>query len=139
MSACVEPETESGTEYQELSCPGTTWAAGTPYRVGDVVRYPANGQYYLAVHENPGYDPTISTWFWEPTSCSGGNSSGGTCSNRTWAAGTAYRIGDVVRYPANGQYYIAEHDNPGYDPIISTWFWDPYTCPGGGGGGTGVR
>jgi len=33
-----------------------------------------------------------------------------------------------VRYPADGRYYIAEHDNPGYDPIISTWFWDPYTC-----------
>ena len=21
-----------------------------------------------------------------------------------------------------------EHDNPGYDPIISTWFWEPFTC-----------
>ena len=24
-----------------------------------------------------------------------------------------------------------EHENPGYDPIISTWYWEPYTCSGG--------
>jgi chitinase len=27
-------------------------------------------------------------------------------------------------------YYIAEHGNPGYDPTISTWYWDPYACSG---------
>lgn len=48
-----------------------------------------------------------------------------------WQAGTWYPAGTVVRY--HGAYYIAEHANPGYDPTISTWFWDPYTCDGGGG------
>lgn len=48
-----------------------------------------------------------------------------------WQQGAWYSTGDVVRY--NGSYYIAEHDNPGYDPTISTWYWDPYTCTGGGG------
>ncbi|MEV7200381.1 glycoside hydrolase family 19 protein [Streptomyces griseoluteus] len=48
-----------------------------------------------------------------------------------WAAGTSYRAGDIVRY-TDGKAYIAEHDNPGYDPIISTWYWDPYNCDGGG-------
>ncbi|MEV4437088.1 glycoside hydrolase family 19 protein [Streptomyces sp. NPDC049585] len=48
-----------------------------------------------------------------------------------WVAGTWYPTGTVVRY-TDGQYYIAEHDNPGYDPVISTWYWDPYTCQGGG-------
>ena len=38
-----------------------------------------------------------------------------------------YTTGTIVRY-TNGRYYIAEHDNPGYDPTISTWYWDPYTC-----------
>ncbi|MFJ3662491.1 MULTISPECIES: glycoside hydrolase family 19 protein [unclassified Streptomyces] len=49
-----------------------------------------------------------------------------------WVAGKSYRAGDVVRY-TDGKAYIAEHDNPGYDPIISTWYWDPYNCDGGGG------
>jgi len=51
------------------SCKASTWRAGTPYRTGDVVSY--GGKYYVATHDNPGYDPTISTWFWSPTSCSG--------------------------------------------------------------------
>ncbi|SEQ57412.1 Rare lipoprotein A (RlpA)-like double-psi beta-barrel [Streptomyces sp. yr375] len=53
---------------------------------------------------------------------------GGACATaRNWAAGTPYTAGTVVRY-TDGRYYIAEHDNPGYDPIISTWYWDPYAC-----------
>ncbi|RZU36139.1 putative chitinase [Streptomyces sp. BK022] len=48
-----------------------------------------------------------------------------------WVAGASYRAGDIVRY-TDGKAYIAEHDNPGYDPIISTWYWDPYNCDGGG-------
>lgn len=45
-----------------------------------------------------------------------------------WQQGAWYTTGNVVRY--NGAYYIAEHDNPGYDPTISTWYWDPYNCGG---------
>ncbi|MGW4198419.1 glycoside hydrolase family 19 protein [Streptomyces sp. NPDC005004] len=47
-----------------------------------------------------------------------------------WVAGKSYVTGDIVRY-TDGKTYIAEHDNPGYDPTISTWFWDPYNCDGG--------
>nr|WP_308315301.1 glycoside hydrolase family 19 protein [Streptomyces sp. ISL-100] len=46
-----------------------------------------------------------------------------------WQQGAWYTTGNVVRY--NGAYYIAEHDNPGYDPTVSTWYWNPYTCGGG--------
>ncbi|MET9511864.1 glycoside hydrolase family 19 protein [Streptomyces flavidovirens] len=46
-----------------------------------------------------------------------------------WQQGASYKTGNVVRY--NGAYYIAEHDNPGYDPTVSTWYWNPYTCGGG--------
>ncbi|MEU7059557.1 glycoside hydrolase family 19 protein [Streptomyces sp. NPDC046197] len=49
-----------------------------------------------------------------------------------WVAGKAYRAGDIVRY-TDGKAYIAEHDNPGYDPVISTWYWDPYACDSGPG------
>ncbi|MEU3275983.1 glycoside hydrolase family 19 protein [Streptomyces antibioticus] len=48
----------------------------------------------------------------------------------SWQAGRSYVTGDIVRY-TDGKAYIAEHDNPGYDPIISTWFWDPYACDNG--------
>lgn len=49
-----------------------------------------------------------------------------------WVAGKAYRTGDVVRY-TDGRAYVAEHDNPGYDPVISTWYWEPYACDTGPG------
>ncbi|MCC3773856.1 glycoside hydrolase family 19 protein [Streptomyces sp. UNOB3_S3] len=59
----------------------------------------------------------------------------GACDNApNWTAGTWYTTGTVVRY-TDGRYYVAEHDNPGYDPVISTWYWDPYTCQGGGNPG----
>jgi predicted chitinase len=47
-----------------------------------------------------------------------------------WVAGKSYVTGNVVRY-TDGKAYIAEHDNPGYDPIISTWYWEPYACDNG--------
>ncbi|MFD3929824.1 glycoside hydrolase family 19 protein [Streptomyces sp. NPDC058614] len=47
----------------------------------------------------------------------------------SWVAGKAYVTGNIVRY-TDGKAYIAEHDNPGYDPTISTWFWEPYACDG---------
>ncbi|MHA7056368.1 glycosyl hydrolase family 18 protein [Aquimarina sp. M1] len=98
----------------------SAWSAGTNYYVGDIVTY--NGQNYICEHNNPGYDPTISTWFWDPTSQScGGNSGGSSCVS--WVAGTNYYVGDIVTY--NGQNYICEHNNPGYDPVISHWFWEP--------------
>lgn len=48
----------------------------------------------------------------------------------SWVAGRSYVTGDIVRY-TDGKAYIAEHDNPGYDPTISTWYWEPYGCDGG--------
>lgn len=52
-----------------------------------------------------------------------------TCNYPSWVAGGSYATGNIVKY-SDGKFYIAEHDNPGYDPLISTWFWDPYTCSG---------
>jgi predicted chitinase len=53
-----------------------------------------------------------------------------------WMSGTNYSTGDIVQYM--GSYYQASHDNPGYDPTISTYFWDPYVCSSSGGmGGSG--
>jgi len=112
-----------------------SWVAGQYYNVGAIVEYPANGQYYIATNANPGYDPTISTWYWSPYTCSGSSGGGTSCSSYpSWVAGQYYNVGAIVEYPANGQYYIATNANPGYDPTISTWYWSPYTCSGSGGG-----
>ena len=53
-----------------------------------------------------------------------------TCNYPNWAAGTFYPAGSIVRY-TNGNYYRAKYENPGYDPVISTWYWEVYTCTGG--------
>ncbi|MGV8899426.1 MAG: chitinase [Burkholderiaceae bacterium] len=65
--------------------------------------------------------PTTTT---APTS----TTSAASCDFPVWADGNDYVAGNIVKYSANGNYYKASNDNPGYDPIISTWYWDPYPC-----------
>ncbi|SDM22169.1 Predicted chitinase [Lentzea albidocapillata subsp. violacea] len=134
--AVIAPTASSQAEVSAQACTFTNWVQGQWYTTGSIVKF--ENSYYIAEHDNPGYSPTVSTWYWEPTSCDGGGGGGGggTCASATdWVAGRAYVTGNIVRY--NGSYYIAEHDNPGYDPTISTWFWEPHSCDGGGGGGGG--
>lgn len=83
------------------------WGQGTQYFTNDIVEY--QGNYYIAEHDNPGYTPTVSTWYWEPVN--------------VWLSGENYMTGDIVEY--NDLFYIAKHDNPGYNPTISTWYWEP--------------
>ncbi|WP_030547958.1 glycoside hydrolase family 19 protein [Streptomyces albus] len=52
------------------------------------------------------------------------------CPAPDWVAGQWYAAGSVVRY-TDGRHYRAEHGNPGYDPVISTWYWEPHVCDGG--------
>ncbi|SFW65079.1 glycoside hydrolase family 19 protein [Amycolatopsis australiensis] len=52
------------------------------------------------------------------------------CTAPDWVAGQWYDVGAIVRY-TNGGYYRAKNANPGYDPVISTWYWEPYDCGGG--------
>src|SRR5262245_17862584 len=57
-----------------------------------------------------------------------------TCDYTNWTQNTRYARGAIVKYVPNGKYYRASHANPlppdtlAYDPTISTYFWDPYTC-----------
>ncbi|WP_369819712.1 glycoside hydrolase family 19 protein [Actinoplanes sp. TFC3] len=66
-------------------------------------------------------------------SCGGGTPTNpppaGNCNYPNWAAGTWYDAGAIVKY-TNGNYYRAKNANPGYDPIISTWFWEQFACGG---------
>lgn len=132
------------------SCAAQNWEQGRFYKVGSQVVY--QNQLFTAINQdNPGYDPKISTWFWqagplcssvtapvepskpveparptkpsEPTgSTIPSNPQSSNCSAPAWQAGTWYEIGAVVVY--QGQLFTAQNErNPGYDPKISTWFW----------------
>jgi hypothetical protein len=70
----------------------------------------------------------------------GGSKSVEMCTFPAWMAGHEYKAGDKVMFM--GKAFIANEANPGYDPLISTFFWSPYACEptnmgGGGSGGTG--
>ncbi len=75
-------------------------------------------------NETPG---TAAVWA-DQGACGGGTTPPPTsCNHPNWVQGQFYAAGSIVKY-TNGLYYIAEHDNPGYDPTVSTWYWEPYTC-----------
>ena len=48
-------------------CNYPSWVAMKPYVAGDKVLYLGKG--FVATMDNPGYDPTISTFFWSPVAC----------------------------------------------------------------------
>ena len=66
-SAGEDPAADE-TEQSEaaLSCGATTWVSGKWYDAGAVVVY--SSKYYVATNANPGYSPTVSTWYWAPKS-----------------------------------------------------------------------
>ena len=105
------------------NCPTTTsspvcryasWIAGGQYAAGNIVLY-TDGKLYIANYANPGYNPTISTYYWS------------VYNHPAWIAGKYYAAGSIVTYKS-GKAYIAKYANPGYDPTISTYFWAPYGC-----------
>ncbi|GAA2749723.1 chitinase [Kitasatospora cinereorecta] len=114
------------------------WSASAVYTGGMTASY--GGHNWSAKWWTQGETPsTGGSGVWaDQGSCGGGGTpppSGGGCDYPAWQAGHTYATGAIVRY-TDGNLYIAEHDNPGYDPVISTWYWDPYSCSGGGGGTT---
>lgn len=116
----------------------TAWNATAVYTGGMTASY--SGHNYQAKWWTQNENPSVNgSGVWADQGTCGGSTdptttppTGGTCSYPAWVAGQAYVTGNIVKY-TDGKYYIAEHDNPGYDPIISTWFWEPYACTGGGG------
>ncbi|WP_410169987.1 glycoside hydrolase family 19 protein [Actinacidiphila bryophytorum] len=114
----------------------TAWNSSSVYTGGMTASY--NSHNWSAKWWTQGETPGAADVWADQGSCTGGSGgTGGTtggsgCSYPAWAAGHSYVTGDIVRY-TNGLNYIATHDNPGYDPTISTWYWSPYTCSGTGG------
>ncbi|MFI6697398.1 glycoside hydrolase family 19 protein [Streptomyces sp. NPDC050509] len=107
------------------------WSASAVYTGGATASY--NGRNWSAKWWTQGEAPGTSDVWADQGGCDGsspGGGSGTSCDYPAWAAGRSYVAGDIVRY-TDGKLYRAEHDNPGYDPVISTWYWEPYTCTGG--------
>ena len=50
------------------ACDASTWTQGRQYAAGSIVSY-SDGNTYLAKFANPGYNPTISTYFWSRYAC----------------------------------------------------------------------
>ena len=94
------------------SCAAAAWVQGQYYTAGSVVSY--GGTLYRAKYANPGYNPTISTYYWTRDT------------RTTWVQGQYYPAGSVVIY--NGTSYRAKYANPGYNPTISTYYWAPGGC-----------
>ena len=94
-----------------------------------------DGKLYRAKFANPGYNPTISTYFWEGYVCTTTPpptppptpTPAPVCSYPGWVNGRPYAAGAIVTY-TNGKLYRAKFANPGYNPTISTYYWAAYAC-----------
>ena len=100
------------------------WSSSSVYTGGQTASH--GGRNWSAKWWTQGETPGAAA-VWADQGACGGGTTPGVCNAPDWVAGRAYRAGDIVRY-TDGRYYIAEHDNPGYDPTISTWYWNPHTC-----------
>ncbi len=154
LLGCAVGEGDEIDRGAQAACSAPAYRAGAPYQAGDLVTasgktyrckpYPYSGWCSIGSAYAPGTGFAWADAWSEVSGCSGGGTTGappsappgtgGGCSATEWSAGKQYRTGDVVRF--KGSHYVAEHDNPGYDPTISTWFWDPKTCTGGTTGGS---
>jgi len=125
------PAPATTTATATNNCSSTAWAQGRYYAAGSVVSYA--GRLYIAAHANPGYNPSISTYFWSQYLCGGSTSApapapvaSASCSFASWVQGRYYAAGSVVAY--GGVNYVAKYANPGYNPTVSTYFWSRHDC-----------
>ncbi|MGZ3418201.1 MAG: glycoside hydrolase family 19 protein [Polyangiales bacterium] len=151
-AACSAPAYKAGTHYDagaRVTAGGKTYECKPwPYSgwcsVGGGAYEPGTGYAWRDAWTEAGSCGGSTP---PPSSPSSPPPSSGTCGS-SWTAGKSYKTGDVVSY--GGKYYVATHDNPGYDPTISTWFWSPTTCgstppkadpppPASGGSGLSVH
>ena len=67
-SVPVTTATAAATPLATAACGSSSWILGNQYAAGSVVSY-TDGQLYVAKYANPGYVPTVSTYYWAPYSC----------------------------------------------------------------------
>ena len=150
---------ESGLSAAQCAA-AASWATDKAYAASAIVKYQSKVYTCLQAHTSQvGWTPAAVPALWHEEACASGSGSttasssaasssasttgsstsastgGGSCDSTPWQQGTPYVTGDIVTY--NGSLYIATHDNPGYDPTISTWFWSPYAGCGSSSSGAG--
>ncbi len=107
----------------------TAWSSSTVYTGGQTASHSGHNwsAKWWTQNETPG-----TAQVWADQGVCGGTTTPPptTCTHPAWVQGQFYATGSIVKY-SDGKYYIAEHDNPGYDPTVSTWYWDPYSGCGG--------
>ena len=88
--------TKATTTTTSSSCSAVTWSAGVNYALGTVVKYAPNGNFYKEVNAgtngSDGTDPTISTWYWSVTTCSGGGTTTTTKTGTTTTASSGFAL-----------------------------------------------
>jgi chitinase len=153
----IEASDESGLSPAQCAN-AAGWTTDKAYSVGAIVQYQGKVYTCLQAHTSQaGWTPSAVPALWHEEACTSSTttsgsttaststsaatttsgSGGGSCGSSQWQQGTQYHTGDIVTF--NGSLYIATHDNPGYDPTISTWFWSPYAgCSTGSGGAGGA-
>lgn len=138
--APVPAPTPAPAPASASACSSSAWVQGKQYATGSIVSY-SNGSQYIAKFANPGYNPTISTYFWARYLCAvspapspapapaptPAPTPAPACSSSAWVMGKQYAAGSIVTY-SNGYQYKAKFANPGYNPTISTYFWARYFC-----------
>jgi chitodextrinase len=126
LTAALVPATASSAAEACVAA----YSSSTVYTA--TMRASHNGHNWTAKWWTQGEAPsTGGSGVWQDNgACGSTPPPNGTCDYPNWAAGTYYPAGAIVRY-TDGNYYRAEHENPGYDPVISTWYWEPYNCSGG--------
>jgi chitodextrinase/predicted chitinase len=120
------------TSASAAAC-ATPWSSATVYHGGTAASH--NGRNWSAKWWTQNEVPGSADVWADQGTCGSGTPGpapttqppGSGCNYPAWVAGRVYVAGDIVKY-TDGNFYRAEHDNPGYDPVISTWYWDPYTC-----------
>jgi hypothetical protein len=126
----VEVSATVGTPTPTPSCSFPNWVSGTQYAAGSIVTF-TDGKFYRAKFANPGYIPTVSTFFWEPFVCTTAPPPPPpppqACSFPAWVLGRQYAAGAIVSY-TDGNLYRAKFANPGYIPTVSTFFWERFIC-----------
>ena len=85
------------------------------------------GKLYQAKYANPGYNPTISTYYWAPyTVVPATSAPAPSCSATAYSSSTRYTTGNVVSY--GGQQYVARGVNfKGIVPT-DTRYWSVQGC-----------
>lgn len=128
LAIAVPTMSTSAAPVSTAAACAASWSSSSVYTGGMSASH--NGRNWSARWWTQNETPGIAEVWADQGVCGGGTTPPpSNCNFPAWQAGRSYVAGNVVRY-TDGRLYIAEHDNPGYDPTISTWFWDPFTCGG---------